>query len=250
MDYGPFRFIDTYDPDLVSNGSDDEGLYRLSNQPAIVHDNLGHLLDALSVVMTLTEKSKANISLTHFNEIFAAEHRRAFLQKLGFQDPNSVDSSSTDLIHPLLRIMAESSADFTASFHQLGQLSVQRLLTIARHKPSALLLDSRSFWAVCCLTEHGDFANWVQAYATLIKRGGMSDLERMNTMRRYNPRYVLRNWIAESIIRRAENGDFQSINDILAILQQPYTCQFDADYLGYADPPPNWANNLTVTCSS
>jgi len=65
-----------------------------------------------------------------------------------------------------------------------------------------------------------------------------------------NPRYVLRNWMAESAIKKAEKDDFSEVQFLLKVLQSPYTINEEAEKKGYADPPPKWACTISVSCSS
>jgi hypothetical protein len=69
-------------------------------------------------------------------------------------------------------------------------------------------------------------------------------------MQKTNPRYILRNWIAQLAVERTEKNDFSVIKTIHRILQNPFTFQEEAEQMGLASRPPQWAKELKVSCSS
>ncbi|CDQ67246.1 unnamed protein product [Oncorhynchus mykiss] len=138
--------------------------------------------------------------------------------------------------------MEETGADFTMTFRQLSEASMQQL-----HNMSNLQV----MWALQNLASHKMYPEWVSMYLHRLKRqGGDSDEDRQHRMKRINPRYVLRNWMAESAIRKAEGNDFSEVELLQRILAQPYLTQDAAEEAGYAAQPPWWAQGLNVSCSS
>jgi uncharacterized protein YdiU (UPF0061 family) len=79
---------------------------------------------------------------------------------------------------------------------------------------------------------------------------GLTDRERKRRMCEVNPRYVLRNWIAQSAIEKAEKDDFSEVQFLIKVLQRPFTMNEEAEKRGYADPPPKWSCTIRVSCSS
>ena len=73
---------------------------------------------------------------------------------------------------------------------------------------------------------------------------------RMNLMKKANPKYVLRNWMVQSAIEKAENNDFSEVHLLYKVLSQPYIVHPEAEALGYSNPPPSWSKDLVVSCSS
>lgn len=244
IDYGPFRFVDHYDPDLVSNGSDDEGRYRLSRQPRVVEENLAYLLTALSTIMSRDELSEASSSLRQFADTYRVERTLVFMKKIGLVNVR-IDDGDEELVNSLLEMMSDQRTDFTATFSQMSELSIKRLALIACSTSA-----EGPHWAVQQLAEHRDFKHWINKYRDRLSRSNVSDCQRRKIMRRTNPRYVLRNWMAQDAIQEAENGDFTRLRTLHSILGDPFTYQWEAEYLGYADRPPAWAYNITLTCSS
>jgi len=243
IDYGPFRFADEFDENMVPNSSDDERRYSYSRQPAVMEENLRHLLTALSRLMTSDERRDAEDVLKRYKAIYQQEYVLAFQHKLGLAGVEIADDNET-LISQLLSIMADQRADFTATFRQLSDISLHALLRV---KSKGM---KRLPWALQQLVQHSHFSSWLARYAERLKRAGVSDLERQSVMKRANPRYVLRNWMAQQAISRAEIDDFSVIHLLQATLRRPFDKQSAAEMMGYSSRPPLWSRNITVSCSS
>lgn len=235
IDFGPFGFVEEYDPDFVPNTSDDEGLYRFGNQPQVARFNLDKLRTAISPLL-LTHKEKAQVDQIYqsfdfqFRKAFNAEYRK----KLGLFNAQKNDNL---LVTKLLSMMRETKSDFTMTFRDLSELSELHL------SPN---LIPKSKWALKDLSEHKDFAKWLKSYRERLARNPetVTDFARMTKMQATNPRYVFKNWIAEMAIRHANKDDFSVVHKILKILRNPYSMQ------KIADRRPAWADNLKVSCSS
>uniref|UniRef100_A0A667YX21 Selenoprotein O n=1 Tax=Myripristis murdjan TaxID=586833 RepID=A0A667YX21_9TELE len=163
IDYGPFGFMESYDPNFVPNTSDDEGRYSIGAQANVGLFNLEKLLEALSPMMEDTQ------------------------------------------------------SDFTMTFRQLSEASAQQL---------RLQIYKR---LIC-----------VHSYFFIFT----------NLPTDVNPRYVLRNWMAESAVRKAEVDDFSEVELLHRVLSVPFVTQETAEEAGYAARPPSWAKRLKVSCSS
>ena len=72
----------------------------------------------------------------------------------------------------------------------------------------------------------------------------------MELMQTSNPRYILRNWMAQAAIEKADEGDFEEVRKLLKVLKRPFAMQKEAEEAGYARPPPRWAKEIRVSCSS
>lgn len=243
IDYGPFRFADEFDETMTPNSSDDERRYSYGRQPAVMEENLRHLLTALSVLMTSEEHRHAENALQSYKAVYRWEYMRAFQLKIGLPSVKISDDVES-LISQLLSVMADQKADFTATFRQLSDTSLQALLKAKRKKVNHLP------WALQQLVQHSHFISWLVQYARCLKLSGVSDSERRSVMQRANPRYVLRNWMAEQAISRAETNDFSMIHLLQAILRRPFEERYAAESMGYSSRPPLWSRNITVSCSS
>jgi uncharacterized protein YdiU (UPF0061 family) len=216
LDYGPFGFLDAYDPNFICNHTDEMGRYSFINQPAIAHWNLRALAVALS---SLIQTEKLVAALDSFETQFAEKYRAVMRAKLGLVRDDGDDDK---LIGDLLSLMAQARADYTLTFRNLPRGGEAWL---------ALFGDQRA-----------------QAHAWLSRWQTRRDGEAA-AMDRINPRYVLRNWVAETAIRAVEDrGDAATLDRILKILQSPFDEHPGDDALA-APPPPDMCG-LEVSCSS
>ncbi|KAM9712928.1 protein adenylyltransferase SelO-like [Menidia menidia] len=238
IDYGPFGFMESYDPNFVPNTSDDEGRYRIGNQAEVGLFNLEKLLVALSPVLTQQQQKQAKISLKGFVDIYQMRIHQLFKAKLGLLGEEEDDNY---LIAFLLKMMEDTGSDFTMTFRQLSEVTANQLRS----------RDFSDIWAIADLSSHKLFSDWINTYLLRISRQKSErDLDRQNRMKSVNPRYVLRNWMAESAIRKAEMNDFSEVEQLLRVLSSPFVTQDAAEEAGYAARPPRWADSLKVSCSS
>jgi len=243
IDYGPFRFADEFDENMIPNSSDDDGRYSYSRQPTVMEENLHHLLTALSCLMTSEEYRDAENALKSYKAVYLQEYMQAFRRKIGLSSVEIADEDET-LITQLLAIMSDQKADFTATFRQLSDILLHALLKV-KHKNMKHLP-----WALQQLARHSSFNSWLVQYAQRLKQANVSDSERRSVMQWTNPRYVLRNWMAQQAINRAETNDFSMIHSLQTILRRPFKEQTAAELMGYSSRPPLWSRNISVSCSS
>jgi len=243
IDYGPFRFADEFDENMVPNSSDDERRYSYSQQPSVMEENLRHLLSALSTIMTSEEYREAESALESYKAVYWQEYMLAFRRKIGLRGVQITDDDET-LISDLLSIMSDQKADFTATFWQLSDISLRALLKVKSKNTKRLP------WALQQLDQHDRFSSWLVRYAQRLKLAGVSDSERRSVIQRANPHYVLRNWMAQQAIDRAETNDFSLIHLLQSVLRRPFEEHTVAELMGYSSRPPLWSRNITVSCSS
>ncbi|TMS09064.1 UPF0061 protein [Larimichthys crocea] len=238
IDYGPFGFMESYNPDFVPNSSDDEGRYSIGAQANVGLFNLEKLLTALSPVLTKKQQKEANVILKGYVHIYQMRFHQLFKAKLGLLRDEEGDGY---LIAFLLKMMEDTQSDFTMTFRQLGEVSAQRL-----HNG-----NFTQMWALEDLSSHRLFSDWLSMYLLRLGRQQNNhDLDRQHRMNNVNPRYVLRNWMAESAIKKAEMNDFSEVELLHHILSSPFVTQETAEEAGYAARPPLWAKRLKVSCSS
>ncbi|XP_049913181.1 protein adenylyltransferase SelO-like isoform X1 [Epinephelus moara] len=238
IDYGPFGFMESYNPNFVPNTSDDEGRYSIGAQANVGLFNLEKLLLALSPVLSTNQQKEAKIILKGYGDIYQMRIHQLFKAKLGLLGEEEDDAY---LIAFLLKMMEDTQTDFTMTFRQLSEVSARQL-------------HNRNFtqmWAFEDLSSHKLFSDWLSMYLLRLNRQqNDSDLDRQHRMKNINPRYVLRNWMAESAIRKAEVNDFSEVELLHHILSFPFVTQETAEEAGYAARPPLWAKRLKVSCSS
>ncbi|XP_074841610.1 protein nucleotidyltransferase YdiU-like [Carettochelys insculpta] len=239
IDYGPFGFMESYDPKFVPNTSDDERRYKIGNQANVGHFNLNKLSQALKPLLDPRQKQIASQILEGYSEHYHTRFTELFTAKLGLLGESEDDNY---LIAFLLRLMEDTKADFTMVFQQLSEITQDHLKE--HHIP-------QEFWALQNLAKHKLFSDWVALYLLRLERNmGDSDSKRRKRMTAINPRYVLRNWMAESAVQKAEMNDFSEVRLLQEVLQHPFQRQAAAEKAGYSLSPPAWAKDLKVSCSS
>jgi len=233
LDYGPFAFMDTFEHDYICNHSDHQGRYSYRRQPEMAHFNLACLATALlplvhddkEVAVSLMRERLANY-WTYFNDA----HLQIVRAKLGLVQEETED---LELWDGLLLLM-EDCVDFTIFFRQLGGLSS----TLSTHHP---LRDEFS--------DVPRFDLWVYEYRQRLQRERSCDADRRKSMDAVNPKYILRNYMAEAAIRKAEDdGDYSEIDRLLNLLHTPFSEQPELE--PYAESPPAWAQSIQLSCSS
>ncbi|CAM9231154.1 unnamed protein product [Bubo scandiacus] len=239
IDYGPFGFMDSYDPNFVPNTSDDEKRYKIGNQANVGLFNLSKLLQALKPLLDPRQKQLASQILEGYGERYYIRFTELFKTKLGLLGENEEDNY---LIAFLLKLMEDTKADFTMTFRHLSEITEDQLKEL--HIPE-------EFWALQDLAKHKLFSEWVTMYLLRLNRNkGHSDTKRRTRMTTVNPRYILRNWMAESAVQKAHLNDFSEVHLLQQTLEHPFQKQQAAEKAGYSLRPPAWAKDLKVSCSS
>jgi len=228
LDYGPFGFLDAYDPGHICNHSDHSGRYAFSAQPAVAHWNLYALAQALLPLMP--SQAVALQVLDTFMPLFTAEWHHLMTAKLGLPSSAESDARLAPLLDDLLRLLARDRVDYTLFWWRLGEL---------RTHPDAapvhdLFLDQAALEA------------WLTRYSELLTAyAPATDATRLHNP---NPRYVLRNHLCQNAIESAQDKDFSGVHDLLVVMRRP----FDAhpEHAAMASFPPAWASQIEISCSS
>lgn len=236
IDYGPFGFLDAFDPDHVCNHSDNQGRYSWNNQPQIGYWNLRALAQALLPLIPEAQADPKVVIevLERYEQAFIQAMNARWRAKLGLRTEQAGDDA---LCIDFLRLLAAGKVDFTIAFRRLAGFDTTVAVDDARNATVRdLFLDRAAFdaWA-------GRYRERLQAEASL-------DAERADRMRLTNPLYVLRNHLAETAIRQAQRGDFSEVQRLHRLLQQPFTEQAGSE--ADAGFPPEWAQSIEVSCSS
>ncbi|QWD93646.1 YdiU family protein [Polynucleobacter sp. MG-Unter2-18] len=236
IDYGPFGFLDHFEIDHICNHSDHGGRYAYHRQPQIMHWNMACLASAMLPLLELehsTEESQALLrtALEDFPVVYAKEWQHIFRSKLGLQ---LEQDSDIELIERLLQAMHDSKVDFTTFFRQLS--NIQR--------------DSRST-EIILRDEFDDRENidqWFTDYLNRLQSEILNDEVRKRMMDQINPKYILRNHLAQAAIEKAQQDDFSEIEQLQLILSKPFDEQ--AAFEHYAKAPPVDMQRIEVSCSS
>ena len=137
--------------------------------------------------------------------------------------------------------MESVEADYTQTFRDLSELSLEDLTSGA---------IPESAWGLKQCSLNKQLSEWLQLYSDRVGRENITDEVRMERMQSTNPRYILRNWVAQRAIELAEQNDFSEVQFLMELFKNPYKINKKAENRGYASKPPGWSKRLTVSCSS
>ncbi len=240
IDYGPFGFLDGFDPNHICNHSDHAGRYRWRYQPDMGFWNVGALAQALAALVpdAATDGSEGQLMILDALKAYEPRCEQQMIQrwraKLGLQTQQGDDPT---LVNDWLKLMAAHQADFTITWRRLSQFRED----LPPDAPENALLRDH-------FLDRRAFDEWATRYAQRLQAEGSQRIERQARMNRVNPWVVLRNHLAQQAIDRAEQGDFTEVNRLHQVLQNPFTEQ--PEYASDADFPPAWAQAIEVSCSS
>lgn len=226
IDYGPYGFLDDYQPGYICNHSDHQGRYAFDNQPAVALWNLHRLAQTLSGLMTAEQLQQA---LAAYEPALMRAYGEQMRAKLGFFTPTAQDN---DVLTGLLSLMAQEGRDYTRTFRLLGETEQQQAQSPLRDE----FIDRAAFDA------------WYQQYRQRLQQEQVSDAERQRAMKAVNPRLILRNYLAQQAIKDAEKDDVGRLQRLHQALLRPFD---DApEYDDLAALPPDWGKHLEISCSS
>jgi len=225
IDYGPYGFMDRFQANHICNHSDTHGRYAWNVQPAVAHWNL-YRLGGVFLGLGLAEEDLRE-ALSGYQKDFLDAYHRNLCRKLGLR---AWEEGDEDLVDAWWRMLHAQKADFTLAFRHLA--SVER--------------DSAPFLQLFADTASAQ--SWLERYAKRLQAQSWPAADREAAMLRANPLYVLRNHLAQAAIGAAARGDASEIDTLLSLLRDPYTER--PGFERYADPAPEWAERLEVSCSS
>lgn len=246
IDYGPYGWLEDYDPDWTPNTTDAaQRRYRYGFQPRICHWNLMQLANAIHPLIESTEDLQAALDV--FVDRYQQQWGDTMGAKLGLPGFGEDDAAFLDDLHNMLRLV---ETDMTIFYRRLADLPAALAGTDA--EVIAPLADA--YYVPEQLTDDivAQIASWVRAYQERLTASGISDADRRTAMNAVNPKYVLRNYLAQLAIDKAEQGDNVLVNELLQVLRNPYDEQ--PDFEDYAAKRPDWARTRVgcsqLSCSS
>ena len=234
LDYGPFGFMEAFDVDHICNHTDQGGRYSYANQVPVGHWNCYALANAL--LPLIRDNDAAQGALDLYVDAYGEKFDELLHGKLGLA---TVQDDDRALFDDMFKLMQENHVDFTQFFRRLGELRLDVLAADALEADAPLrdlFLDRPGFDA------------WAVRYRARLRREGSVDGARRLAMHKINPKYILRNYLAQVAIEKAQGGDFSEVGRLLAVLEKPFDEQEDKE--SYAALPPDWASHLEVSCSS
>ncbi|MGW8195878.1 MAG: protein adenylyltransferase SelO [Desulforhopalus sp.] len=249
IDYGPYGWLEGFDANWTPNITDAHGRrYRFSNQPHIGQWNLLQLANAIYPLVQRAEPFQE--ALGHYNDTFENGWNDTMAEKLGF---SSFDADTDDaLIGELLELLQLTETDMTIFFRNLATVSTRQEANSQEGEIPAALIDAYYNPEDLSKEFKNRLGRWVTRYRLRLESDTCSEKERRQRMNRVNPKYVLRNYLAQQAIDKAENGDFSMVEELLDLVRKPYDDQPDRQH--FAMKRPEWARNKPgcsmLSCSS
>jgi uncharacterized protein YdiU (UPF0061 family) len=240
IDYGPYGWIDDFDLNWTPNTTDASGRrYRFGWQPRIAHWNLVRLAHAISPLFGDVEPLQAG--LDRYASAFTAADRDNVARKFGFADCRDED---VDLMQALHGLMEAAEVDMTLFFRNLAD--------VLPDAPSLAPLAEAFYDEDKRLGATRGFGDWFARYAARLRDDPLDAAARRARMDAANPRYVLRNYLAQQAIDRATAGDLGGVHELLDVMRRPYEEQPGRE--AYAGKRPDWARTKAgcsmLSCSS
>ena len=217
IDYGPFSFMETYNPGFICNHSDTQGRYSFEKQPSVALWNLHRLADALK---SLVNEAQSKDALSEYEPALVKEYSSLMRRKFGLLEVNDEDNA---LINDFLELLYINKKDYHRSMRQLSSGKEHSL--------------------------GGNFDSWFVRYKARLEKETSKMSQRVALMQSVNPKYILRNYLAEVAIRKAEDlNEYDEIETLFQLLKKPFDSH--EGYETYDSEPPEWAQNLELSCSS
>lgn len=226
LDYGPFGFMEEYDPGYVCNHSDVEGRYAFNRQPMIGLFNLNCLAHAFTPLLKVEQ---LKTSLQQYEPLYFQYYEGLMRKKLGFSTAMEDDDR---LIADLLELLHANRVDYSIFFRQLSGVATAD----KSHPIDELFHDQEGFY------------QWLRRYQARLSIESLAQQERAESMNRVNPKYILRNYLAHQAIESARRGNYEEIDRLLQILTMPFDEHVEFNH--YAESSPSWGKDLQVSCSS
>jgi uncharacterized protein YdiU (UPF0061 family) len=235
LDYGPFQFLDGFNPRHICNHSDSMGRYAYDRQPQVAYWNLFCLAQALMPL--IEEQDLAMKALEPYKSAFAESWEIGFLNKLGIakqQDP-ALASDDKTLLNDLLQLLAKEQVDFTIFWRRLSHAAPSTQAASSEWQSVADVFIDQSAWG-----------EWRDRYLSRLQKSP-SDMA-VRQMLQVNPKFVLRNHLAEATIQKSKKGDHSEVDTLFKLLQSPFEEHLQFEH--YANLPPDWAANIEISCST
>ncbi|WP_340680526.1 YdiU family protein [Paraglaciecola sp.] len=226
FDFGPYAFLDDFKPNFICNHSDPQGRYSFDSQPGIGLWNLNALSQAFTPYL-----SKAEITgiLQEYEPTLLTEYGQIMRAKCGLEINHANNSV---LINEWLDMLATENLDYTLLFRQLCEFDPASGDTTLRDR----------------FIDRPRFDQWALLLGQTLAQQQWSKAERRLSMLGHNPKVILRNYLAQQVIDKAEQGDFSLFHELLAALSLPFADNPQHDR--FSAPPPDWGKELEISCSS
>ena len=248
IDYGPYGWLEDYDPGWTPNTTDAQGKrYRFGNQPMVAHWNLYQLGSALVGLLGETETLQA--TLDGFLKKVEADSNAMMASKLGLASLDSEEDQK--LKQDLFAMLTLTETDMTIFYRKLAAVPAEAN-SIDDDSLLALVMEAYYLPQQVTGTVKQEIVSWLRRYQQRVAEETVSDQQRAAKMNQVNPKYVLRNYLAQLAIDKSEAGDHSMVAELLELLRRPYDEQPEFEH--YAAKRPDWARSRPgcsmLSCSS
>jgi uncharacterized protein YdiU (UPF0061 family) len=260
IDYGPYGFLDDFAPDWTPNITDAQGRrYRYASQPRVALWNLVCLANAIHPLVP--DAAALERALESYSSTLEAARARLVAAKLGLLRLTDDELTSADtprvpdatLVDDLTELLAAVETDMTLFYRQLAEVPAASVGPETNDASLLAPLEIAFYDGPGVSSEHrARLTAWLRRYAARVREDGTADAERKLRMQRVNPKFVLRNYVAQLAIDAAERGDGSVVRELLEVLAHPFDEQPGKER--YAEKRPEWARNRPgcsmLSCSS
>ncbi|KAJ9073619.1 hypothetical protein DSO57_1014396 [Entomophthora muscae] len=275
LDYGPFGFLDKFDPTWTPNLSDTTSRYSYQAQPEIGAWNIVKLGEALSPLLAQEAGSLKSIheAVEQYFDSYETEYHTLMSKKLGLVWK---ETDKEQILNPLLKLLEVCHLDYHIFFRSLGEISnyiIEQKSEITSTHPAAAMLIAKIFpgpnslsysqEALSLASTHSDWISWLKNYAIRLAEDNSEDVP-SKKMSKANPRFVLRNWIAQEVISALQEtpsnrAPLQEVYDF--VVSFPFADDEQIDWASYphlskesasryASKVPPQADGIKCSCSS
>lgn len=226
FDYGPFAFLDDFEPGYICNQSDHQGRYAFDNQPAIGLWNLNALAHGFAAYLQIDQLKQA---LSLYQPTLQQHYTALMLTRLGLEQDCR---NGQQIVNQWLSLLTAEKADYNASFRLLSEFQ----LTGDNCQLMAHFIDRQRF------------NQWAELYASARREARKTQDQINQQMRRVNPRFVLRNHLLQAVIEQAQQGDYTGFKQLNQVISAPF--DEHPEYPHLAKPPAAESKGVALSCSS
>lgn len=249
IDYGPYGWLEPFDPDWTPNTTDfGSRRYSFGQQPQIGMWNLTRLAQSLSLLVPTPDDLRSGLEL--YASTLATTRHNMMLRKLGLSNSNPEEDRL--LLNDLLEALTESEVDMTIFFRQLSHVAPALLSETGNEEARFTELLAAASYTPLPHPPQAPLLRWLPRYLQRLRQEQVPVATIKETMLGANPKYVLRNYLAQKAIEGAEKGDLTYLHALMGALKTPYAEQ--PEHEEFAAKRPDWAWDMpgcaTLSCSS
>jgi uncharacterized protein YdiU (UPF0061 family) len=241
IDYGPYGWLENYDPKWTPNTTDGHGRrYAFGNQPNVAVWNVIQLFNAIYPL--IDDKQEMQKIVDGLTTYFTDHYQKMLVQKIGFTDCNQ---EGLNLVNKIFELIQNDQVDYILFFRNLGDVKLDQDI-------ANIPLSIRDSFYESDDIDENQYLDWLKTYRAYCKDHNVKEEDRITTIKKTNPKYVLRNYMAYEIINKVEEGDMTLFNEIEDMLKRPY--EDNPKYDRWFTRRPEWATHKAgcsmLSCSS